>query len=252
MAPACGLDRHVNDPAATTSNPRPIAAPDAAVFLPAPCIAGDSPGPKIYFFKNGRFASWDVLEERPDPGYPRDIAAAWPGLLEAGDGRALRGALHVPAWGDIAYFFFEGLAEAVPWNLSRGIVAGPRIPVSAILPGTFAQGDFTPVYAQRADGEGVIYAFQGYDFISWRTGTGFPSAPEPGSARKIASDWKDGLVLAPRTGVYVEWPNRSAAHSNRKIYFFMGDLYLRWDVPSNTRNYRLDVVTGWKGWPQFT
>jgi hypothetical protein len=29
----------------------------------------------------------------------------------------------------------------------------------------------------------------------------------------------------------------------------MGDLYLRWDVPSNTRNYRLDIVAGWKNWP---
>jgi hypothetical protein len=49
----------------------------------------------------------------------------------------------------------------------------------------------------------------------------------------------------------VNWLNRSAAHSNRKIYFFMGDFYLRWDVPSNTRNYRLDILAGWKGWPAF-
>jgi len=28
-------------------------------------------------------------------------------------------------------------------------------------------------------------------------------------------------------------------------------LYLRWDVPSHTRNYRLDIVAGWKGWPSF-
>jgi hypothetical protein len=215
-------------------------------------MAGDPGGPKLYFFKNGRFASWDVLEERLDPGYPRDIRTAWPGLLEAGDGRSLRGALHVPAWGRTAYFFFEGLAEVVPWNLDTGSVAGLRVPITTLLPGAFAEGDFTPVYAQRAGGEGVIYAFQGHDYQSWMAGTALPSGPESGTARKIAQDWKDGLVLAPRTGVYVEWPNRSSAHSNRKIYYFMGDLYLRWDVPSNTRNYRLDVVTGWKGWPQFS
>jgi hypothetical protein len=76
-------------------------------------------------------------------------------------------------------------------------------------------------------------------------------AEDAGFPRKTAADWKDGLVLAPRAGVYVDWPNRSSAHSNRKLYFFMGDLYLRWDVPSNTRNYRLDIVAGWKGWPVF-
>lgn len=241
----------MNNASTTTTQSKPIAAPDAALFLSSPCMAGDSSGPKLYFFKNGWFASWDVLEERPDPGYPREVGTAWPGLLEAGDGKPLRGALHVPAWGRTAYFFFEGLAEVVPWNLDGGRVAGPRIPISTVLPGAFAEGDFTPVYAQRAGGEGVIYAFQGYDYQSWLAGTTFPSGPESGTARKIAHDWKDGLVLAPRTGVYVEWPNRSSAHSNRKIYYFMGDLYLRWDVPSNTRNYRLDVVTGWKGWPQF-
>ncbi|MNC97438.1 hypothetical protein D3C83_150920 [compost metagenome] len=58
-------------------------------------------------------------------------------------------------------------------------------------------------------------------------------------------------MLAPRAGVYVDWPSRSSAHSNRKLYFFMGNLYLRWDVPSNTRNYRLDILAGWKGWPVF-
>jgi hypothetical protein len=242
----------MNNASATTTRTKPIAAPDAALFLSSPCIAGDSIGPKLYFFKNGRFASWDVLEERLDPGYPRDVGAAWPGLLEAGDGRPLRGALHVPEWGRTAYFFFEGLAEVVPWNLDSGNVAGPRVPIASVLPGGFAEGDFTPVYAQRPGGEGVIYAFQGHDCQSWLAGTAFPTAPECGTATKIAQVWKDGLVLAPRTGVYVEWPNRSSAHSNRKIYYFMGDLYLRWDVPSNTRNYRLDVVTGWKGWPQFS
>jgi hypothetical protein len=251
MGPACGLDRHMNS-ATTPSQPKPIAAPDAALFLSTPCIAGDSPGPKLYFFKNGQFASWDVLEERLDSGYPRDIGSAWPGLLEAGEGRALRGALHVPAWGRTAYFFFEGLSEVVPWDLDRGSVSGARVPIQALLPGVFADGDFTPVYAQRSDGEGVIYAFQGHVYQSWPAGSNIPSAPESGTPRNIAQDWKDGLVLAPRTGVYVEWPNRSAAHSNRKIYYFMGDLYLRWDVPSNTRNYRLDVVTGWKGWPNFS
>jgi hypothetical protein len=107
------------------------------------------------------------------------------------------------------------------------------------------------VAAELAGGERVVYAFKGLEYTRWTVGTSFPVAEDPGFPRRIADNWKDGLVLAPRAGVYVDWPNRSTAHSNRKIYFFMGDLYLRWDVPSNTRNYRLDILAGWKGWPAF-
>ena len=66
-----------------------------------------------------------------------------------------------------------------------------------------------------------------------------------------AQESPETAELMRKAGVYVDWPSRSPAHSNRKLYFFMGNLYLRWDVPSNTRNYRLDILAGWKGWPAF-
>jgi hypothetical protein len=222
-------------------------APDAVFFLEAPCNPGDPPGPKLYFFKNRRYFAWDVIEERLCDGYPRDAAADWPGLFDVFPEAALRGAIHVPPWGRKVLFFFAGQAEVAVWDLDQRTVA--TVAVETLLPGPFSKDDMTPVYAQRSGGEGVLYAFKGHDYVRWRVGPTWPAEPEPGFPRKIADDWKDGLVLAPRAGVYVEWPSRSSAHSNRKIYFFMGDLYLRWDVPSNTRNYRLDIVAGWKHWP---
>ncbi len=233
-----------------TQAPRPILSPDAALFLPGPHFEGDPPGPKLYFFKNQQFACYDVIEERLVEGYPRDTATHWPGLREACPGKALRAALHVPAWGRTMFFMFAGEPDLVTWDLDRQTL-GPRIPMGDVLPGAFREGDFTPVYAEQADGQGVIHAFRGKECLRWRVGTGWPATSEPGYPHQTADDWKEGLVLAPRTGVYLEWPNRSSAHSNRKIYFFMGDLYLRWDVPSNTRNYRLDIVAGWKDWPSF-
>ena len=226
-------------------------SPDAALWLPANdgIHAGD--GSTIYFFKDQKFTCWDVLEDRMREGYPKEIAAHWPGVMESFPGRRLRGALHLPAWGSQVYFLFEGEAQAVIWQLQTQCVEPATINVEKLLPTTLGNANMTPVCARQADGTSVIYGFQGLDYTRWTVGPAFPEREDAGFPRKIAPDWKDGLVLAPRAGVYVDWPNRSSAHSNRKIYFFMGDLYLRWDVPSNTRNYRLDILAGWKGWPSF-
>lgn len=229
----------------------PVMTPDAVFCLDHPYNDPALTGTTLFFFKNRQYVCWDVVRESILPGYPREIAADWPGVLEAFPGARIRGALHVPEWGTKVYFFFEGQDEAVAWDLPSRRIDSQRYGVQALLPGSITKGDFTPVYAQLGNGQPVIYAFQKYDYTRW-TVTAQPStAEDPGFPRRIEQDWKEGLVLAPRAGVYVDWPSRSSAHSNRKIYFFMGNLYLRWDVPSNTRNYRLDIVAGWKGWPQF-
>jgi hypothetical protein len=231
-----------------STSPKPVMAPDAVLFLEAPYMPADPPGPKLYFFKSGRYFAWDVIEEKLCEGYPRDASADWPGLFDAYSQSELRGALHVPQWPNKALFFFSGQSDLVVWDLERRVVCEMK-PIEAVLPGGFARQDFTPVYARLGEGQSVVYGFRGHDYTRWSIGSTWPASLDTGFPHKIADDWKDGLVLAPRAGVYVEWPSRSSAHSNRKIYFFMGDLYLRWDVPSNTRNYRLDIVAGWSGWP---
>lgn len=234
-----------------SSTPRPPLSPDAVFFLPAPHFADEPPGPKLYFFKGSKFASWDVLNEQLCPGYPRDIAAHFPGFMESTRGRRLRAALQVPQWGRQVFFMFDDGRDLVTWDLELGQVVPETRSIDELLPGIFTSDPVTPVYAELPDKQGVIYAFNGKEFMRWTVLPGGVAKADAGYPRKSADDWKDGLVLAPRCGVYLEWPNRSSAHSNRKIYFFMGDLYLRWDVPSHTRNYRLDIVAGWKGWPSF-
>lgn len=224
-------------------------APDAALCIDAGLVGSDRPGAVVHFFKDRQYACWDVDGDTILPGYPRDIDADWPGLLAAHPQRRLRGAIHVPEWSPGILFLFEGEREAVVWDLARRAVAGQRVDIRALLPSAVTAGDFTPVVAELADGQRVVYAFSGHDYTRFTVHASPPAAQDAGFPRRIADDWKDGLVLAPRAGVCVDWRTRSHAHSNRKIYFFMGDLYLRWDVPSHTRNYRLDVVAGWKGWP---
>jgi hypothetical protein len=235
----------------TTATPvRAAMAPDAVLCLDAPICDAGRTGKTLFFFKNRQFACWDVVNESMLHGYPRDIRDHWPGLLEAFPGGKLRGALQVPEWGPKIYFFFEGQRQALAWDIERRAVDG-KVDVASLLPSALTAEDFTPIYAQLAGVGSVIYAFRGFEYSRWTVAASKPAAEDSGFPRRIEHDWKDGLVLAPRAGVYVDWPNRSSAHSNKKIYFFMGDLYLRWDVPSNTRNYRLDVVAGWKGWPAF-
>jgi hypothetical protein len=226
-------------------------SPDAVLFLDASDSKPRGDAGIIYFFKNRQFACWDVAEDRMLPGYPRDTATDWPGLLEASPDSRLRGALHVPEWGEKIYFLFEGRSEVVVWDMARSAIDATRIERRTLLPTVLPDRDLTVVCAQLADGQRVVYGFQDRDYTRWTVRGSLPNAEDPGFPRAIAGDWKEGLVLAPRSAVYVNWRNRSVAHSNRKIYFFMGDLYLRWDVPSNTRNYRLDILAGWKGWPEF-
>lgn len=229
----------------------PRMGPDAVLCLDTPYTDPGRAGTTLFFFKNRQFVCWDVASEAMLPGYPRDIEADWPGLLGSFPGAALRGALHVPAWGAKVYFFFEGRSQAAVWDLGRRALEPAKVEARELLPSALTQGDFTPVYAQLADGQAVIYAFNGFDYTRWTVGARPGGAEDAGFPRRIERDWKEGLVLAPRAGVYVDWPSRSSAHSNRKLYFFMGNLYLRWDVPSNSRNYRLDILAGWKGWPAF-
>jgi hypothetical protein len=224
-------------------------APDAALCLDARLVGSDRPGAIIHFFKGRQYACWDVDGDTILAGYPRDIDTDWPGLLAAYPTKRLRGALHVPEWHPGILFLFEGEREAVVWDLARRSIATERVDVGRLLPSAVTAGDFTPVAGELADGRRIVYSFSGRDYTRFTVNTAPPPAEDPGFPRRIADDWKDGLVFAPRAGVYVDWRTRSSAHSNRKLYFFMGDLYLRWDVPSHTRNYRLDVVAGWKGWP---
>ncbi len=221
-------------------------APDATL-----CMADAGGSQRIHFFKGEQLAMWDVAADAMVEASPQQIDDHYPGLIGRCPGRNLRAAVHVPEWGQKVFFLFEGQTDYLIWDTELATVIDATIPSEKLFPCDLPPGEFTPVVARTAGGQRVIYGFHGVEYVRWSVGAGVPQAPDAGFPRRTADDWKDGLVLAPRAGVYVEWTNRSTAHSNKKIYFFMGSLYLRWDVPSNTRNYRLDVITGWKGWPAF-
>jgi hypothetical protein len=207
----------------------------------------------LLFFRRTQYIAWNVEGDAILEGCPRDIRADWPGLLEAFPGATLSGALHVREWGRRIFFQFEGEVRCAVWDLDRRILLPQRPALSELLPGEISDAPgLVALYARSREDQPVVYGFRGAQFMRWMvsggSGCGVPDSSYP---RPIRDGWPDGLTVAPDCAVFADWTTRSDAHWNRKIYFFLGDVYLRWDVTTHTRNYRLDIPSGWKTWPRF-
>lgn len=215
--------------------------------------AGRSDPPHaLYFFKERQYIRWDIDRECLFDGYPRDIAEGWTGLQDHFPGTPLSGAIHVPAWNNRIVFFFRGQASAVTWDVANNRCDPETVAVSDILPTRLIEGSaFAPVYVDRGDRQ-AVYVFRGDEYTRFTIdGNAFPGAQDSGYPNKIGTGWTGGLSIAPTCGVSVRWTNRSKALSSHKLYFFLGELYTRWDIASHSNNYRLDIPSGWKGWPDF-
>lgn len=214
-------------------------------------VKGD-PAHAIYFFKEKEYIRWNVDEECLFDGYPRSIEEGWPGLLGKFPGVPLSGAMHVPGWGNKIFFFFKGQDRVATWDVVTNVIDPETRAISEFMPGELAaDGHFTPLHVDTGETQ-KVYGFRGDTYTRWTVVPGeTPSSEDPGYPRKIGDGWTGGLSVAPSCCVNVNWVQRSRALKNRKVYFFLGDLYTRWDVHSHTKNYRLDVPAGWKGWPEF-
>lgn len=206
----------------------------------------------IYFFKEKQYIRWNVDEERLFDGYPKPIEEGWQGLLEVFPGTALSGAMHVPGWQNKIYFLFQGQDRFATWDVASNTLDAETRAISDVMPGELAaDGYFAPLYVDTGDVQ-KVYGFRGDTYTRWTVVPDqLPAAEDAGYPRKIGDGWTGGLSIAPRCAVSVSWTRRSKALTNRKIYFFLGDLYTRWDVASHSTNYRLDIPSGWKGWPDF-
>ena len=206
----------------------------------------------LYFFKTRQYIRWDIDAERLFDGYPRDISQGWPGLPDIYPGTPLAGAIHVPAWNNRIVFFFKGQPAAVTWDVRNHRPDPDPVPIARMLPSRLTEGGaFAPVHVDRGHHK-AVYVFRGDEYTRFTiTGSDWPQAEDDGYPNKIGNGWTGGLSVAPTCGVSVQWTNRSKAVSAHKLYFFLGELYTRWDITSHSNNYRLDIPSGWKGWPEF-
>ncbi len=212
----------------------------------------EGPPYALYFFKERQYIRWNEDEERLFEGYPAEISAGWPGLNDFFPNAPLSGAIHVSAWRNRIFFFFKGQDQVVGWDVAHHRADPDLVPVATILPTSLVEaGHFAPVYVDRGDSQ-TVYVFRGDEYARFTvTGESFPEAEDAGYPRKIGDGWTGGMTVAPTCAVSLRWPKRSKALSNHKLYFFLGELYTRWDITSHSTNYRLDIPSGWKGWPEF-
>jgi len=226
--------------------------PLAALHVDWAEAPSEGPPHALYFFRQKEYIRWDVDRERLFEGYPKRIGEGWPGLDGVFPGVPLSGAMHVPGWNNRVFFFFSGKSEAAVWDVARYRLENATIPVSDVLPTALtAPGHFAPVHVDRG-GRQTVYVFRGDSYTRFTVTPGqFPEREDDGYPRKIGDGWTGGLTVAPTCAVSVRWTNRAKSLSNHKLYFFLGDLYTRWDIASHSTNYRLDIPSGWKGWPAF-
>ena len=226
--------------------------PRAALYVDWAGSIKEGPPYALYFFRERQYIRWDIDEETVFPGYPKSIDEGWPGLLDIFPGVPLTGAIYVPGWHNKVYFFFKGQDHAVAWDVAAHKPDAEPIAISRLLPSRLTSGGaFSPVYVDRGDRQ-TVYVFRGdaYARVTVQDGR-LPDQEDEGYPRKIGDGWTGGLTVMPTCAVSVRWPHRGAGVPAHKLYFFLGDLYTRWDVDSHSNNYRLDIPSGWKGWPEF-
>ncbi len=206
----------------------------------------------LYFFRLQQDIRWNVDEECLFDDYPKPIAEGWPGLLDMFPDVPLSGAMHAPGWHDKIFFFFRDQPNALVWDVTRNAAESEGLAVDRLMPSELtADGNFAPLHVDDGTTQ-KVYAFRGDAYTRWTVQPGaLPGREDDGYPRKIGDGWTDGFLVAPTCAVSVHWTGRSETLTNRKIYFFLGDLYTRWDVQSHSKNYRLDIPSGWKGWPAF-
>ena len=226
--------------------------PLAALYVDWAGSAKSDPPYSLYFFREKQYIRWDVDKEQLFEGYPADIKEGWPGLMDVFPGSPLSGAIYVPDWHNKIYFFFKGQDHVVAWDVAKHSMDPEPIAISRLMPSRLTEGaPFAPVYVDRGDSK-TVYAFRGDAYTRFTVEAGkLPEREDEGYPRKIGDGWTGGLTVMPTCAVSVRWTQRGAHVAAHKLYFFLGDLYTRWDVDTHSTNYRLDIPSGWKGWPSF-
>lgn len=228
-------------------------APLAALHVDWAGSSLEGPPYALYFFRHSEYIRWDVDNECLFEGYPRAISELWPGLLDVFPDVPLSGAMHVPGWDNRIFFFFKNHDHAAVWNVAEHRLDDETIAVQKLLPSELtAPGHFAPVHVDRDNGQ-IVYVFRADTYTRFTVEPGkMPTREDDGYPRKIGDGWTGGLTVAPSCAVSVRWTQRDKSLADHKLYFFLGDLYTRWDIKSHASNYRLDIPSGWKGWPEFT
>lgn len=183
-------------------------------------------GGKAYFFLGPEYIRYDLTADRADPGYPKSIAAGWPGVFA----RDLDAAVRVSAR---EVHFFQG-GQVQRYDLAKDVALGGPKPISEVWPGLWE----ADIDATLNPGTGKIYFFKDTEYVRWDVARG---AVDEGFPMLIEEGWPgawayDVDALLWRGDV-------------KKVYFFSWDQYLRYDWTRDEADdgYPLERTFQWPG-----
>jgi hypothetical protein len=183
---------------------------------------------KAYFFDGGFYSRYDVLADKTDTGYPRNLDASnwpgWPASFKSGIDASV-------VWNNGKAYFFKG-DQYIRYDMKTDKVeSGYPKKITGNWPG------FTGAFAAGIDAvvvwnNGKAYFFKGDQYLRYDMKTDKVDAGWP---KKISGNWT-GFPAAFNAGV-----DAAVAWNNGKAYFFKGDDYVRYDMKTD----KVDA-----GWPK--
>ncbi|WP_239404946.1 hemopexin repeat-containing protein [Frankia sp. Cj3] len=193
------------------------------------------PNGKVYFFSGADYYGYDIAGEQVGPGYPRPIAANWPGL----GGVSIDSAI---AWPNGKAYFFSG-PDYYRYDIADDrIDPGFPLPVKSNWPGLMIFGA-TQIQAAVLwpNGSSYFFADNGM-YYKWNVAA---DRIEPGYPKPIQGNWP-GLWSSSLRGALV-WPDPGGVP--RKAYFFQRSFYMRYDITADAvdPDYPRPVSGNWRG-----
>jgi uncharacterized protein YneR len=198
---------------------------------------------KAYFFSYehpSMYVRFDIGSDKVDVDYPKPIAGNWPGITEAGftSGLGLYGAAK---WGNGHELLFHKNQYLI---FDPGVAAvdpGYPLPIAGNWPGMAEAGFSDKVDAVVKWWNGKVYFFFGDQYLRYDIEA---DRVDPEYPRPVAKNWP-GMVeagFASKVDAAVNW-------GNGKVYFFLGDKYLRYDIGADSVDpgYPLPIAGNWPG-----
>ena len=197
---------------------------------------------KLYFFDQGVYARWDIVADRLDPGYPKNIPRGWPGLPNQLDA-ATYGGYSQSNRNNKLYFFKDG--HYWRWNIETDRL-DPGYPkaISAGWRG-LPNGLDAAVYAGNSNGSrnNKLYFFKDNLYWRWDIETDRVDAGYP---KSIANGWL-GLPNHLEAAIYAGF---SQGGRDNKLYFFKDRHYWRWNIARDRLDAGYPKLIS-QGWPGF-
>ena len=201
----------------------------------------DNRNNKLYFFDQNVYARWDIVADRLDNGYPKNISQGWPGLPNNMDA-ATYGGYSQSSRNNKLYFFKD--SRYWRWNVQADSL-DPGYPkrISQGWPGLPNDID-AAVYAGDSNStrNNKLYFFKNnlywrWDIESDRIDQGYP--------KTIANGWP-GLPNNLEAAIYAGY---SQGSRDNKLYFFKGRHYWRWNIETDQLDpgYPKLIRDGWPG-----